>query len=164
MQRTNGSGGVLIWALALFVSGAVVRGQAAPPDPHKHVVPVHERPWSIEDARRVSLVRVRDRLRGEDTVVSPGKQWRAFVVIPKDEAGGRVRIELVRSGEMYEIRGVPLPYRPISSLEWITDRYLTFDRWSQPHYGLYYLLDVPRRRVVLARAFPDSAAIRSTSR
>jgi hypothetical protein len=154
------SAGVLIGALALFVSGTA-HGQAPLRDPHKHVIAVHERPWSLEDAPEVKLVRVRDRLRGEDTVVSPNRRWRAYVAFVKEESGGRVRIESVKSGETFEIRGVPLPYRPISSLVWVDDRYLAFDRWSQPHHGLHYLVDVPQRRVVLARAFPDSAAIRS---
>ena len=155
MKQTSESASVLFGALALFISGAAARGQSPLQDPHKHVVAVHKRPWSIADAPEVKLVRVRDRLRGEDTVVSPNQGWRAFVVFPKDESGGRVRVELVGGGEMFEIRGVPLPYRPISSLVWINNRYLTFDRWSQPHYGLHYLIDVSRRHLVLARPFPD---------
>ncbi len=149
-----GAGGL---ALALlFGSSLDAQSPANPPsDPHHHIEPVHRAPWTTEMAPDVRLVRVRSRASGKDTVVSRHHLWRVFVVFPKDESGGRLRLEAARTGEAYELRGIPLPYRLLSDIVWIDDRYLVFDRWSQPHYGIHYVVDVERRRLVLAAPFPD---------
>jgi hypothetical protein len=54
---------------------------------------------------------------------------------------------------VYEIQGIPLEYRPFSDLEWSGDR-LIFDRLSQPHYGIHYEVDVEKKKLVVAEAFP----------
>ena len=150
---------VALAALALFVPVAGSAQRVSPVrDPHRHVLPVHQLPWTTELASDARFDRVRDHVSGRDTVRSPNKQWRAFVAESAAESGGRVRIESVSSEETYELRDLPLPYRPISHMVWITDRYLAFDRWSQPHYGVHYVVDVVARKLVLAAAFPDSTA------
>lgn len=99
---------------------------------------------------------VEDALPGSDSVVSPDGAWRAFVVLPSDEPGGRVRFEGVHTGQHYEVRGLPLPHRPMSGLVWLDADRLAFDRWSQPHHGVHYVVDVRRLRVVLAAPFPET--------
>lgn len=59
------------------------------------------------------------------------------------------------TGKVYEVRGLPLPYRPFSNLSWVNNRTLVFDRWSQPHYGIHYAVNVREKRLVIAAAFPD---------
>jgi hypothetical protein len=60
-----------------------------------------------------------------------------------------------RAGKVYEVRGLPLAHRPFSDLVWVNDRTLAFDRWSQPHYGIHYAVDVRAKRLSVASAFPD---------
>ena len=125
-------------------------------DAHRHVVPVHELPWMTDLAPDTRVVPVEGSESGSDSTISPDGRWRAFVVESADEPGGRIRIETVSGGQRGELRGVPLPYRPLSTLVWLNDELLAFDRWSQPHYGIHYVLNVRQRRLVLAAPFPDT--------
>jgi len=79
------------------------------------------------------MVRLEGPAAGSDSVLSPDGRWRAFVIDRNDEPGGRVCLEAVHSGQRYELRGLPLPYRPLSALVWLDSGRLAFDRWSQPH-------------------------------
>ena len=147
----------LIVLLLTSTPGRAHQDAPAPPpvDPHHHVVPVHQAPWTTDLAPDAQLVRVEGPVAGSDSAVSPNGRWRAFVVESDDEPGGRVCLEAVRSGQRYELRGLPLPYRPLSALVWMDSDRLAFDRWSQPHYGIHYVVDVRHRRLVLAAPFPD---------
>ena len=151
-------------AIALLLVPGQVLAQAKPhqlvPDPHRHVVAVHAFPWATDLAPEARVVEVTDGLAGVDTVVSPNARWRASVVQVPEEPGGRIRLEDQRSGRVYELQGIPLPYRPLSDLVWLDHQHLAFDRWSQPHYGLHYVLDVERAQLVLAAPFPDEFFLR----
>jgi len=60
-----------------------------------------------------------------------------------------------KTGRIFEIRGLPLEWRPFSDLVWENNHTLVFDRWSQPHYGVHYAVDVKTKRLVMAAPFPD---------
>jgi hypothetical protein len=130
------------------------------PDPHHHPVPVHQKPWHNDIAPDARFIRLEHPAAGHDTVLSPNRRWRAFVRDRQDEQGGRVCLQDVKTGEQYELKGIPLPYRPISGLIWLDDTLLTFDRWSQPHYGIHYVINTERLRVVLSTPFPDEFFLR----
>ncbi len=124
-------------------------------DPHAHVVPVHQLPWQTDLAPDVRIAPlITPPLESRDSVLSPNGQWLAFVFTAPDESGGRVGFQNIRTGKRYQIEGLPLPYRPITGLCWI-DTLLIFDRWSQPHYGIHYIVDVRGARLLLATPFPD---------
>lgn len=78
------------------------------------------------------------------------KEYDAFTV-----DGTRIFVAEPKRGKVLEIRGLPLEWRPFSNLIWADDRTLMFDRWSQPHYGVHYAVDVQRRKLVAALPFPD---------
>lgn len=59
------------------------------------------------------------------------------------------------TGKVYEVRGLPLSHRPFSDLAWVNNLTLAFDRWSQPHYGIHYAVNVKAKKLVRASAFPD---------
>jgi hypothetical protein len=48
-----------------------------------------------------------------------------------------------------------MEHRDFSDLVWVNDRYLVFDRWSSPHYGMHYIFDVTQKKLLLATPFPD---------
>jgi hypothetical protein len=66
----------------------------------------------------------------------------------------RLFVNDTRNRVVYEVRGIPLEYRPFSDLRWTKSGTLVFDRWSQPHHGVHYELDVRQKRLVAAYAFP----------
>lgn len=66
----------------------------------------------------------------------------------------RLFVKDTRAGVVYEVRGIPLEHRPFSDLRWYGRNRLALDRWSQPHHGMHYELDVRQKRLVVAYAFP----------
>jgi len=133
---------------------------SAVPDPHRHPIPVHERPWHNDLAPDARFIRLEGSVAGHDTVLSPNRRWRAYIRYTQNEQGGRICLQAVQSGRQYELRGIPLPYRPISNLVWLDNHLLTFDRWSQPHHGVHYVVDVLHLRLVLSTPFPDEFIFR----
>jgi hypothetical protein len=131
------------------------------PDPHRHPVPVHQQPWRNELAPNARFVSIDTALIGHDTTPSPNHRWLAFVCDRPEDQSARVCVQEAQTGRQYKLRGIPLPYRPISGLIWLNDTLLTFDRWSQPHYGVHYVVDVRRLCVVLSTPFPDEFMFRS---
>lgn len=145
--------------LTLFVCCCRSQGkehQNSIPDPHHHVVAVHEKPWHNELAPDARFVPLSQTFKITDSLVSPGRSWCAFIREKNEEEVDRVCILEVRTGKRYQLAGIPLPYRPISGLVWLNDHLLAFDRWSQPHYGIHYVVDVQKYSVVLSAPFPDS--------
>lgn len=147
--------------LGTMIVGLLATGCASThfADPHGHVVDVHAKPWSADiAASRLAWVDPppSDRLR--DVVTNRSATARAYVVEKawiSDSSREHVQIEFLNAGRVFEIEGIPLEHRPISGLVWIGDRYLVFDRWSQPHYGMHYVLDVLKKKLILATPFPD---------
>ena len=83
---------------------------------------------------------------------------RAHVFAGTDLPGGQVEIvciDDIKSGQTYAVLNLPLPWRPISDLAWSNDRYVQFNRWSQPQYGMHYLIDTSTMKLVNATPFPD---------
>jgi hypothetical protein len=92
----------------------------------------------------------------EQVIRSADRRFEAFTVSPEgDSTGYRIFFVEKATGIIYEVRGLPLPHRPFSDLVWNNNRTLVFDRWSQPHYGIHYAVDVINRKLVTASAFPD---------
>ena len=87
----------------------------------------------------------------ENRVRSRDGRYEAFTSFPVF----RIYFVARRAGKVYEVRGLPLDYRPFSDLVWVNNRTLVFDRWSQPHYGVHYVVDVRRKKLVMAAVFPD---------
>ncbi len=135
------------------------------PDTHNHVIDVYALSWSVELAKGVVIMEVEapvndliDKSNQRNLVENDSKTKRAFIL----EAGGPpewqseyVYFQDLRTEKVIVILGIPLAHRPFSDLVWVPDRYLVFDRWSQPHYGIHYVVDTELRKLVLARPFPD---------
>jgi hypothetical protein len=130
------------------------------PDPHHHVIPLEVESWGTELASDFKILPLSGpAAESRDSILSPNGQWLAFIFSAQDE-WDRLSLEDTRSGKRYQVVGLPLPYRPISSLIWIDSTLLTFDRWSQPHYGMHYVLDAQQARLILAAPFPDEFYLR----
>ncbi len=86
----------------------------------------------------------------EDLVTNRSRKYDAFTV-----SGTRLFVTERRSGKVFEIRGLPLEWRPFSNLVWANDQTLMFDRWSQPHYGVHYSVNIKSRKLMAAAPFPD---------
>ena len=91
----------------------------------------------------------------ENVVTSRRGTYDAFTV-------DRTRLLIAErsTGKVFEIRGLPLEWRPFSDLTWANDHTLMFDRWSQPHYGLHYCVDMKAKRLTAAVPFPDKRPVK----
>ena len=92
----------------------------------------------------------------ENLAVDRGGRFVAFTI---DAVSGSRRVRLLvverRSGRAREIRGLPFEWRQFSDLFWVDRRTLVFDRWSSPHVGMHYAVDVVGERLVAAVPFHD---------
>jgi hypothetical protein len=86
----------------------------------------------------------------ESVVTNDKRTYDAFLV-----DGTRLYVTDQQTKQIFEIQGLPLEWRPYSDLFWKNDHTLVFDRWSQPHYGVHYAVDVKSRKLVIANPFPD---------
>ena len=130
------------------------------PDPHCHIVDVHADLLSDEDIPDVVLVSFN--LQEDEEILSavPSQtgNLRAIVVarsFSDESARELLIIEYLNTGEMMVLEGIPMVHRPFSNLVWVDDRYLVFDRWSQPHYGIHYVFDALEQELIYASVFPD---------
>jgi hypothetical protein len=94
----------------------------------------------------------------ENRIKSRNRRYEAFTV-----ADNRLLVSDRTTGKVFEIRGLPMEWRPFSDLAWVNNQTLIFDRWSQPHYGVHYVIDVKRKELIKAIPFPDKVSSGSRS-
>jgi len=96
-------------------------------------------------------------LRPEDITLSPGQAYEAFTTYNPAmlHRPDQLFVKELKSGRVYEIQNLPQSHRPFSSLVWINEHTFVFDRWSQPHYGVHYVVNVNQWKLVVASTFPD---------
>ena len=144
-----------IW---LGVSGCdQYRAKSSLPDTVGHAVDVHATPWSADSrpmrglsecpnhhARNAGKRSLKDQ---PWLLSSKMRMWRERTI--------KSSVYIVTEGRCFRIDGLPLPQRPFKGSAVGFNGYLIFDRWSQPHYGVHYVVDIKERRVVHAAPFPD---------
>jgi hypothetical protein len=92
----------------------------------------------------------------ENLTKSPNGKYEAFTSSHDGQSiSVRIYFRDRRTGKVYEVRGLPFPHRPFSDLAWISNTTLVFDRWSQPHYGIHYVMNAKDKKLVSASGFPD---------
>jgi len=47
------------------------------------------------------------------------------------------------------------PHRPVSEINWLTENLVCFDVWTGPHFGVHYVVDAIRYKVLHAVHFHD---------
>ena len=162
-------------SLCLLLAGFVQSCQAAKDspenikpllDPHHHVVDVTgEQPVDIPDFAIVEAS-VDPVLRRENITDNQAETLRAFCIYEfaqNEYSRYRIFAEELQTGTTYEIQGLPLQWREFTDLVWVTNNILVFDRWSQPHYGVHYAVDVQEKKLLLASPFPDELWLDSHS-
>ena len=125
-------------------------------DPTGHLVDVHALPWSIDLAPNVNVVEIDPPSSMKREQLTRSGDATAYVVARSDPNDPQIEyVYFDRNSKTYRIEGVPLGHRPISDVVWASPRYLVFDRWSQPHYGVHYVVDTEQLCVVHICPFPD---------
>ncbi|HWP56222.1 MAG TPA: hypothetical protein VN476_18965, partial [Pyrinomonadaceae bacterium] len=89
-------------------------------------------------------------LKKENLVKSRNRRYEAFTI-----SDTRLLVSDRSTGKVFEVKGLPMEWRPFSDLTWVNNQTLVFDRWSQPHYGVHYEVNVKLRKLIRAVPFPD---------
>ena len=159
----------LVFFCLTLLLASCASNAASFPDPHGHVVDVHKKPWSTLNARNIKLVLVErpPNSKKENVVLNQSKTMRAYITWKSQNNDGNlphIWIDYLQSGQVYEIQGIPLPRRPFSDVKWVDDKFLVFDRWSNPHHGMHYVVDAVERKLRLSAPFPDQFFLDSQRR
>jgi len=139
-------------AAVLCLHVSIVDQQSKPslPKAHRHISV--DRSATGEEIPEFSMseVSLDANTKKENLITNRTRTYEAFTV-------DRTRLFVAerRTGNVFEIKGLPLEWRPFSDLTWANDHTLMFDRWSQPHYGVHYSVDVKEKRLIAAVPFPD---------
>jgi hypothetical protein len=80
---------------------------------------------------------------------SRNRKYEAFTV-----SGTRL-LWLTRNGKILVV--VCLWVASVSDLSWADYQTLVFDRWSQPHYGVHYAVNVKSRKLLVVAPFRDKS-------
>ncbi len=86
----------------------------------------------------------------QNRITTRNRRYDAFIV-----SDTRLLVADRTTGKVFEIRGLPMEWRPFSDLAWMDNQTLVFDRWSQPHHGVHYQINVKRMKLIKAVPFPD---------
>lgn len=70
--------------------------------------------------------------------------------------GESLFIRDMTSQVVYEVVGIPLPWRPFANLTWVED-VLSVDRWANPTSGAHYEIDMNQQQLIRADAWTISA-------
>jgi hypothetical protein len=150
---------------ALVVGPGSARGfPAQPPQPSRPPLPnAHRhpdvRPWTVEAEIPEFSIAETTLPKGavrEQVVMDRGRRYDAFTVSIDSAAGGfRLFVTERATGGTREILGLPFEWRPFSDLAWVDGHTLVFDRWSSPHVGVHYAVDVVRGTLIAAVPFHD---------
>jgi hypothetical protein len=122
--------------------------------PHQYNVTIYQAngAFSLEDFDTVQFVDIVANYSDVGTSNPAGTRSASTLCVFVDavRCQDRIFVKELSSGDVIEIQGIPLPHRPFTNIQWLNDSLLTVDRWSQPHYGIRYIFDVPGRDVILA--------------
>jgi hypothetical protein len=98
----------------------------------------------------------------ENITVNSAQTYQAFTICEFlsefDQEQGcqeKIFIEETIAGKFYQIQGIPLSWRPFTNLAWTEENILSFQRWSNPHYGLHYVVDMNQKKLVDISAFDE---------
>lgn len=66
-----------------------------------------------------------------------------------------IQILYTTTESLFEVENIPYPWRPIETPYWTEDGYLAFVRWSNPHYGMIYIISAYEYKLVHAQPIND---------
>ena len=147
MRRTVAQLLTVFFALLICVSSQTPRASLF--KSHRHIGMDNGHSVDIPEFSMVETSLERN-IKRANVVTSQNRKRYAFTV---DDT--RLFVSDRTTQKVLEISGLPLEWRPFSNLTWASNDTLMFDRWSQPHYGVHYEVNVRSRKLLIAAPFPD---------
>jgi len=139
---------ILVSGLMLLL-GLYIQGSSQTSRAHRHIGIGKTAPVDIPEFSMVETS-LEAGMKKENLVKSRNRKYEAFTV-----SDTRLLVADRQTAKVFEIRGLPMEWRPFSDLAWVNNQTLVFDRWSQPHYGVHYEVNVKQKKLIKAVPFPD---------
>jgi hypothetical protein len=140
---------IIIFALAVL-SAFPFAVAAQVPRAHRHSGKMESMLKEIERDFSFAETTLESDASREGVVKNKHRTFEAFTV-----SGARIFVKDLKSGKIFEIKGLPFEWRDFSDLAWADNQTLMFDRWVQPRYGNHYAVNVVQRKLTEAAPFPD---------
>ena len=147
------------WELLSIIASPPVTS-SLPLDPHQHVVDVNQGGFDVginaSDFHVVTATVPANFTQKENIVSNGNNTRRAFMACDQNNCQDELFIDDFLIGCTYHLQSAQfMPWRPFSDIVWVTDDIVVFDQWSQPHYGIHYMVDMRSKKLLLAAPFPD---------
>jgi len=140
---------IIVFAFTvLFVFPVVLRPQV--PKAHRHLGGMPSMLKEIEPEFSFAEATLEKGFRTKNTVRNKNRTFEAFTL-----SGTRIFVKDLKSGKIFELKGLPFESRDFSDLAWANNQTLMFDRWVQPHYGNHYAVNVVKKKLTDVVPFPD---------
>lgn len=139
---------------ALFAFSLSARAQTAP-RAHRHPGNAPSMLREIEPDVSFVETTLAEGAQIEARVKNKNRTFEAFLV---DKT--QIFVKDLKSGKIFEIKGLPFESRYFSDLVWADNQTLMFDRWAQPRYGNHYAFNVVRKKLTAAVPFPDESTLK----
>ena len=137
----------IVFAVLLVLPFAVT---AQVPKAHRHAGGMPSMLKEIEPDFSFAETTLEKDAQIENAVKNKNRTFEAFTV---DKT--RIFVKDLKSGKIFEIKGLPSEWRFFADLNWANNQTLMFDRWAQPHYGNHYAVNVVKRKLTDVVPFPD---------
>lgn len=127
---------------------------------------VHRHPGRMESMLKevgpefsISEATLEKGFKKENAVTNKNRTFEAFTV-----SDIRIFVKNLKSGKVFELKGLPFEWRDFSDLAWSDNQTLMFDRWVEPHYGNHYAVNVVRQKLLDATPFPDAFMLKQKTK
>jgi hypothetical protein len=146
---------VLVFAVLLVLPSAL---RAQVPKAHRHLGNMESMVAEIAtDFSMVETTLEKGAVR-DNVVKNKSRTFEAFTVDLT-----QIFVKDLKTGKIYEIKGLPAEWRFFADLTWATNQILMFDRWVQPRYATHYAVNVVRKKLLDATPFPDEFMLKQKS-
>jgi hypothetical protein len=140
---------VFVFAALCWLS---LDGAAQVPKAHRHSGAMPSMLKEIAPEFSAVETTLEKNVKKENAVINKNRTFEAFTV-----SGTRIFVKNLKTGKIFELKGLPLEWRDFSDLAFSGNQTLLFDRWAQPHYGTHYAVDVVRKKLTEAAPFSDES-------
>jgi hypothetical protein len=149
---------IIVSAFAvLFVFPFAVFAQT--PKAHRHLGGMPSMLKEVEpDFSIVETTLEKNAVKG-NAVRNKNRTFEAFTV-----EGSRIFVKDLKTGKIFELKGLPFGWRDFSDLAWANNQILMFDRWVQPHYGNHYAFNVIKKKLSDVVPFPDEFMLKQNTK
>ncbi len=130
------------------------------PDPHQHLASPDAKEFEPTVLQAYHFERLSNPpLAPGSAVASPDRRYLAYVAEAPVEGLNyqpeHFFLQEIATGDVWMLRNSLFPNRLVEQPTWVDDRYVCFDIWTTPHYGVHFVIDADDQRLIHAAHYHD---------